>query len=107
MKLVREFIPFNLNEYIRVKLTDAGREIHRAEHEAIIPHIEYRPPRVDADGWSEFQAWCFMKTFGDHFRMGCEEPCEMEIQVQSVCRRQTPAEMEAEAMAQQAWGDGP
>ncbi|WP_456390436.1 hypothetical protein [Profundibacter sp.] len=78
---------FNLNNYIKVQLTDLGREIHKDRHGAVF-HTEsmrnkypYIPPKEDADGWSQWQAWDFMQTFGPHFRMGQHMPASPEIEI--------------------------
>jgi len=61
---------FNLNNKIRVKLTDAGRQAHKANHESFWKlhgrTIEYMPPNEDQDGYSEWQLWSFMAAFGQH-----------------------------------------
>ena len=75
-------IPFNINEKIRLKLNDKGREIHRQHYEAISKRlsIEYTGPEVDADGWSEMQLWEVMELFGPHIHMGCVVPFEATVE---------------------------
>ena len=68
----------NVNEIIKVKLNDYGKEIyyHRDDelNKEIIRHggkpLEPRFPRVDEDGFSEFQLWDFMNLYGKYFTMG-------------------------------------
>ena len=72
-------MPFNINNYVYVQLTDHGRGVHAANHAMLLasiglPHIKlpYRPPAEDADGWSKWQLWELMSEFGQHTRMGGE-----------------------------------
>ena len=80
---------FNMNDYIRVRLTDEGREIHRRNHEALMRTLPasaseafpYQPPKEDEDGWSEWQGWCLMKEFGAWMRMGADQPFELTVEI--------------------------
>lgn len=79
-------IRFNINEYVRVKLTPHGMAIHRATHDALnaqFPNanLEYRAPEEDAEGWSKWQAWSLMQAFGPHIYMGGKSPFETTIEV--------------------------
>lgn len=61
----------NLNDTIRVKLTDYGKKIYTEELERTNRYfgrrvIENTSPMVDADGYSTFQLWSFMNTFGSY-----------------------------------------
>ena len=75
--------PFNINNCIKVRLTDKGREMHRAKYEANLHNrylrLPYRPPTEDNDGWSKWQAWDFMSEFGDQMGMGFDLPTETNI----------------------------
>lgn len=78
-------VSFNINEYVRVKLTPRGKAIHRADHDAFnaqFPNAksEYHAPEEDAEGWSKWQAWSLMQTFGPHISMGSEPPFETNIE---------------------------
>ncbi len=75
-----EWHTFNLNDYVRVKLTDKGREIYMQEFERF--GIEVGPPREDADGWVSIQCWSLMQIFGSYLVMGCELPFSTDIQFQ-------------------------
>lgn len=76
---------FNVNNYVRVKLTDIGRDALRKEHENLyrlfdkVP--EYLPPKEDADGWSEWQLWDLMNKLGPHCRNGAHVPFSTEIEI--------------------------
>lgn len=63
----------NLNEIIKVKLTPYGAEIYYKQfdelnkqrgREICKPHM----PRIDKDGYTEFQLWHFMELYGAHIR---------------------------------------
>lgn len=76
---------FNINDCVKVKLTDFGRKVHREEFDNLMqrlpPHasLQYRAPREDADGWSEWQLWILMETFGRYCTLGGPEPFETTI----------------------------
>jgi hypothetical protein len=77
----------NINTSVRVKLTDEGRRIHRAQHDklyAFVPNpYTYRAPPEDSDGWSTWQLWVLMNTFGPKLHNGCKMPFETEIDIPS------------------------
>ena len=59
----------NLNEYVKVKLTDYGLKVHRT-HYLVKSAPVYRPPRVDEQGYSKFQLWDLMNIFGSVMYLG-------------------------------------
>lgn len=72
----------NLNNYVRFKLTDKGREYINALNQN--NPIYSRCPlkfKVDSDGWIEEQLWHFMYLFGSEMYMGFEQIVETEIQI--------------------------
>lgn len=75
------FRDVNLNEHIKVKLTDKGKEIYRNYYHDIddkfVPTLD-----VDEEGFCKFQLWEFMKIFGEHFRMCGGLPCETNVKIQ-------------------------
>jgi hypothetical protein len=76
--------PFNINNYIKVRLTDRGRAVHRENYERLfhghlIEKYPYQPPAEDKDGWSKWQAWDFMASFGPYMGNGLNAPAETEI----------------------------
>ena len=75
-----EYAKANLNDYIKVKLTEYGRMIYR---ESFV-RLGLQEPKinVDEEGYTRFQIWVFMETFGDKMRMACELPCETNIEIQ-------------------------
>lgn len=80
-------VKFNVNDYVRVKLTDRGRTIHRTDHENFAAHypgvdLPYKPPTEDANGWSTWQMWHLMQLFGPHIVMGFNPPFEPTIEIE-------------------------
>lgn len=63
---------FNINDYVRVKLTDHGRDVHYRNHMRMLEghtlkvqrSMPYRAPKEDDNGWSEWQLWRLMQEFG-------------------------------------------
>lgn len=68
----------NLNDIIKVKLTPLGVHIfyHRYDelNNRIVKNggqpLEPRMPRIDKDGFTEFQLWDFISLYGSYFRIG-------------------------------------
>jgi hypothetical protein len=86
---MKTFAPVNINNFVRVKLTDFGRKIHREEHERFVKQFpgvhslsEYTAPKEDDRGWSKWQLWCLMETFGEHCVMGHLPPFETTIEIE-------------------------
>lgn len=66
----------NLNETVKFKLTERGKELYR-EHFSHLPDCFEQPePRIDEDGFTEMQLWMFMEMFGEH--MSVWKPNEIE-----------------------------
>lgn len=74
----------NLNQNIKVKLSDLGKEIyyHRFDevNEKIKCHggkpITPTMPKVDAEGYTLFQIWQFMNLYGEYMTMCGERVLE-------------------------------
>lgn len=69
-----EPIRINLNEPIKAKLTDWGKEIYYHQYDRVnqIAGREIcKPkfPKEDENGYTEFQVWCFMELYGEHMGM--------------------------------------
>jgi len=69
-----EPIRINLNEPIKVKLTDWGKEVYYHQYDRtnqIAGREICKPkfPREDENGYTEFQLWCFMELYGEHIGM--------------------------------------
>lgn len=82
---------FNMNNYIRVQLTDEGRRIHRANHAALLSALPvesaaafpYQPPVEDADGWSRWQGWHLMREFGAWLSITREPPFNLTVEIET------------------------
>lgn len=89
---------FNLNDTVRVKLTDHGRAVLRKQRLALaerLPeecHARLLEFKEDADGWSEWQAWALMHEFGRHMIMGRPETMMMTIEI-PMTEAEIPASM--------------
>ena len=79
-----DYVETNLNYYIKVKLTEHGKEVHREYWEDICRDCghEYHYPEVDSDGYSCFQMHEFMHTFGSEMTMAAELVCETNVLIQ-------------------------
>jgi hypothetical protein len=81
-------VKFNVNDHVRVRLTERGLAILREKQQAFraaFPRVPpdtlpYGSPKTDAAGWSEWQMWSLMAEFGEHFGIGAEPPFKTEIE---------------------------
>lgn len=68
----------NLNDVIKVKLTDFGKKIYYHQYDELNELIKknggnpIKPkfPKVDENDYSEFQLWDFMYIYGGYMKMG-------------------------------------
>lgn len=86
-------VVFNINDSVRVRLTPHGHNLLRKDWEEMPQQlrevlVEYRPVKEDTEGWSEWQLWELMNTFGKHCHNGCELPFETDIQIPLVANAQ-------------------
>ena len=80
-----EPIRINLNEPIKVKLTDWGKEIYYHQYDRINQIVgreicKPKFPKEDENGYTEFQLWCFVELYGEHIGMALPnviEPLEI------------------------------
>ena len=76
-------VDFNINEWVSVRLTDLGRAHHRFDFDcwtaAAGIDIPYNPPKEDAEGWSKWQLWSLMQTFGPIVGVALPPPFEANI----------------------------
>lgn len=82
---------YNINDYIKVRLTDEGRRIHRAHHAEIVSAlpekirhshlIQYSPPIEDELGWSTWQGWNLMQVFGPYMGLSAKLPFDTVIDI--------------------------
>ena len=69
---MNELRRLNLNEKIKVKLTDLGRDIYYHRYDRLIEaNINIKPsfPKEDKNGFSTFQLWDFMNIYGSYIGM--------------------------------------
>ena len=67
-------VRINLNEPIKVKLTEWGKEIYYHQYDKanqIAGREICKPkfPKEDENGYTEFQLWCFIELYGIHMGM--------------------------------------
>lgn len=72
---MKKFVKANMNDRIKVILTDHGRELHKKHHEDLFKdqtiEIKYEDIREDPKtGESEWLMWEFMQIFGKHLGNG-------------------------------------
>lgn len=93
---MKNTIPFNINSYVRVRLTERGEEIYKE----FFPARRSRPLRQRGDdGWNRFQLWQLMEIFGPHMSIGkstAELPFATDILIESEAAQEAAdAELEA------------
>lgn len=67
-------VRINLNEVVKVKLTDLGKDIYYHQFDELnrrCGRIVCKPsfPKEDAEGYTKFQLWDFIETYGKHVGM--------------------------------------
>lgn len=73
----RTFKTHNVNNYVKAKLTQRGKEIYEQHYSRFgNSKIELK---TDKDGYSSFQMHTFMNIFGEHMLLGYEVPFETEV----------------------------
>jgi hypothetical protein len=65
-----EPVRINLNESIKVKLTEWGKEIYYHQYDKTNQFAgreicKPKFPKEDENGYTEFQLWCFMELYGE------------------------------------------
>lgn len=70
-----EPLHINLNEWVKVKLTDLGKEIYYHQYDElnkVYGREMLKPsfPSEDEDGYTRFQLWKFIQLYGEHIGMG-------------------------------------
>lgn len=68
-----EDIKFNMNDYVKVKLTELGIDILKTRHEKIkvlFPSIGEFELKLNEDGYYKTQLHDLFNTFGNYFYMG-------------------------------------
>lgn len=71
-------VNFNVNHWVSVRLTDAGKRFHRENFDRWTSQarisLEYTPPKEDAEGWSRWQLHHLMNEFGAHMSLSGPVP---------------------------------
>lgn len=75
---------FNMNNTVKVKLTDKGKDIYYHQHDDLNKQsggifIKPKYPEIGEDGYFKEQLWHLMQTFGDHVGMGFDQPFSTDI----------------------------
>lgn len=85
------YLPFNINDWVRVKLTEHGRNILYHENLRINAFIKERNSEAvdipfhlneDAEGWSHWQLWSLMARFGSTMSMVTPLPFASDIELE-------------------------
>lgn len=84
------WVNFNINETIKVKLTDKGYQLLSDNHNRFVGKIpnfniltlEDFKERADNKGYTKFQMWTFIEEFGAVTRMGMDEHYHMNIVIE-------------------------
>lgn len=76
-----EFVDFNVNNYVLIKLTDFGRKAYQKYYrEQGLLHF-FKEREEDEEGWSKWQMHELFDIFGKYFYIGQEIPFELNIRI--------------------------
>ena len=79
---------FNANNIVKVKLTEYGLKILEKSHYEMLKRMTpesaklvgpFQAPKVDENGYSEFQLWQLMYYFGPYMYNFSNQPFETDI----------------------------
>ncbi len=75
---------FNINNYVKVKLTDYGKEIYYHQFDKTNERlgkeiIKPRMPTLDDEGYLKDQLWKIMSVFGEYISLGSKQPFDTDI----------------------------
>lgn len=87
---MKEYQDFNINDYVKVKLTEKGKYIYYHQFDDMnedILKMGGKPLnpielKYDDEGYAEFQMWHFMEIFGKHLYNGCNIPFYTTIKLE-------------------------
>lgn len=85
----------NLNETVKVKLTDHGKMIYYHRYDDINKRVGKevcKPslPEEDEDGYSKFQLWDFMNLYGKYLTAGYQDILKpLELVYETIEKQQT------------------
>lgn len=71
----------NFNDTVKFKLTDYGKDIWYHQYDNLNRDagkevIKPSYPKVDEDGYTSMQLWCFMELYGPHIRWNAKNVIE-------------------------------
>lgn len=74
---IKKEFAVNLNDLVKVKLTDWGKEIYYHKNDKVNKTFGRRVikpsfPRVDSEGYAKFQLWDFINIYGNYMGI-CDE----------------------------------
>ncbi len=76
---------FNINHEVKVRLTNVGRNVLKKQDEDMKKKYDFKKfhsmPQEDEEGWSTWQLWNLMQTFGSELYNGCQVPFETTIEI--------------------------
>lgn len=74
--MTNNYINFNINQCIKVKLYFKGRELVKKYYssDSIDFGDEYLKLHTDENNYTQFQMWEFMRIFGNELSLGCILP---------------------------------
>lgn len=84
---VKQLKTFNINSWVKVKLTDHGIAIEKENHQKLKEFYERRGvsygvdevPETDEHGYTAYQLWELFERFGEHMGLGKRLPFETDI----------------------------
>ena len=76
---MRTLMVANMNEFVEVELTEAGKEIYFHQYDYLNKHygkeiIKPHYPKLEENGRFRTQLWMLFKTFGETMSMTMESP---------------------------------
>lgn len=74
----------NMNDKIKVKLTQKGVNILKNKHEEsrkLCPILSEFELKLDKNGYYEDTLWHLFRDFGEYIMMGCDFPFETNITI--------------------------
>lgn len=78
---MRKEVRINLNEIVKFKLTDYGKDIYYHRYDSLNEfmqmcfgkQIDASMPKVDEEGYTEMRLWEFMGIYGPHMGLAKKE----------------------------------
>jgi hypothetical protein len=76
---------FNINETVKVRLTEFGKQMLERDHiefwgaRGMLDKFPYEPYETDADGYTKFQLWDLLGKLGKYCGLGSVLPFDTVI----------------------------